>query len=374
MSNQTLRLNSGLPLKALLLGASVVAAFLSTSASAQTDGLPMQPSIISSMAAQSVMLSVARAGHRLVAVGERGFIIVSDDNGVSWSQVGSPVSVTLVKVRFIDDVEGWAVGHAGVVLHTRDGGLSWNKQLDGVQAAEIEFQEAKQATEGSDDAEKMQERLAQAQQLVDDGPDKPLLDTLFLDAKNGLVVGAYGLAFVTHDGGLSWQSIRSRIDNPNGLHLYSIERVGGDLFIAGEQGTLLRSSNEGKTFEPLTSPYEGTTFGLQATNSNFIVAFGLRGKAFESKDRGDTWQPLDTLQPVTLTSGLRLADGSVLLTDESGRVLRFADGNAKAAVLQIAQPSYFTGMAQAANGNLIISSARGMLSSAVAVVSPEHDQ
>jgi photosystem II stability/assembly factor-like uncharacterized protein len=374
MSNQTLRLNSGLPLKALLLGASVVAAFLSTSASAQTDGLPMQPSIISSMAAQSVMLSVARAGHRLVAVGERGFIIVSDDNGVSWSQVGSPVSVTLVKVRFIDDVEGWAVGHAGVVLHTRDGGLSWNKQLDGVQAAEIELQEAKQATEGSDDAEKMQERLAQAQQLVDDGPDKPLLDTLFLDAKNGLVVGAYGLAFVTHDGGLSWQSIRSRIDNPNGLHLYSIERVGGDLFIAGEQGTLLRSSDEGKTFEPLTSPYEGTTFGLQATNSNSIVAFGLRGKAFESKDRGDTWQPLDTLQPVTLTSGLRLADGSVLLTDESGRVLRFADGNAKAAVLQIAQPSYFTGMAQAANGNLIISSARGMLSSAVAVDLPEHDQ
>ena len=374
MINQTLRLNSGLPLKALLLGASVVAAFLSTSASAQTDGLPMQPSIISSMAAQSVMLSVARAGHRLVAVGERGFIIVSDDNGVSWSQVGSPVSVTLVKVRFIDDVEGWAVGHAGVVLHTRDGGLSWNKQLDGVQAAEIEFQEAKQATEGSDDAEKMQERLAQAQQLVDDGPDKPLLDTLFLDAKNGLVVGAYGLAFVTHDGGLSWQSIRSRIDNPNGLHLYSIERVGGDLFIAGEQGTLLRSSNEGKTFEPLTSPYEGTTFGLQATNSNSIVAFGLRGKAFESKDRGDTWQPLDTLQPVTLTSGLRLADGSVLLTDESGRVLRFVDGNTKAAVLQVAQPSYFTGMAQAANGNLIISSARGMLSSAVAVDLPEHDQ
>ncbi|WP_256580572.1 MULTISPECIES: YCF48-related protein [unclassified Pseudomonas] len=334
----------------------------------------MQPSIISSMAAQSVMLSVARAGHRLVAVGERGFIIVSNDNGTSWSQVGSPVSVTLVKVRFIDDAEGWAVGHAGVVLHTRDGGLSWDKQLDGVQAAGIELQEAKQATDGSEDGEKAQERLAQAQQLVDDGPDKPLLDLLFLDAKNGLVVGAYGLAFVTHDGGFTWQSIRSRIDNPNGLHLYSIARVGQDLFIAGEQGTLLRSRDEGKTFEQLASPYEGTTFGLQATNTGSVLAFGLRGKAFESKDHGDTWQPLDTLQPVTLTSGLRLADGSVLLTDESGRVLRFADGDTKAAILQITQPSYFTGMAQAENGNLIISSARGMLSSAVAVDSPEHDQ
>lgn len=374
MRDQSLRFIAGHSLRALLLGMSVVAAFLSTSASAQTDGLPEQPSIISSMAARSVMLSVARAGQRLVAVGERGFIIISDDNGASWSQVGSPVSVTLVKVRFIDDVEGWAVGHAGVVLHTPDGGLSWNKQLDGVQAAEIEFQEARQATEGSDEAEKIQERLAQAQQLVDEGPDKPLLDLLFLDAKNGWVVGAYGLAFATHDGGVSWQSIRPRIENPNGLHLYSIEQVRGDLFIAGEQGTLLRSSDEGKTFAPLTSPYEGTTFGLQATNNGSIVAFGLRGKAFESKDRGDTWQPLDTLQPVTLTSGLRLADGSVLLADESGRVLRFADGNTTAAVLQIAQPSYFTGMAQAANGNLIISSARGMLSSAIAVDLPERNQ
>jgi photosystem II stability/assembly factor-like uncharacterized protein len=365
MRTQTPRFITGHPFKALLLSASIVAALSSTAAAAQTDGLPVQPSITSAMAAQSVMLSVARAGHRLVAVGERGFIIVSDDNGDTWQQVSSPVSVTLVKVRFIDDVEGWAVGHAGIVLHTRDGGLNWSKQLDGVQAAEIELQEAKRAD--------VAEKTAQAQQLVDDGPDKPMLDLLFLDAKNGWVVGAYGLAFVTHDGGLSWQSIRSRIDNPSGLHLYAIELVGADLFIAGEQGTLLRSSDEGQTFEPLASPYEGTTFGLQATKSGSILAFGLRGKAFESRDRGETWQRLDTLQPVTLTSGLRLDDGSVLLADESGRVLRFADGDTKAAVLQITQPGYFTGMAQAANGDLIISSARGMLP-AVAVESSEHDQ
>jgi photosystem II stability/assembly factor-like uncharacterized protein len=360
-------------LKAFMLSVSIVTA-LTGSAAAQVDGLPVQPSITSAMATQSVMLSVARAGHRLVAVGERGFIIASDDNGVTWRQVSSPVSMTLVKIRFIDDLHGWAVGHAGVVLHSQDGGLSWVKQLDGVQAAEIELQQATRATQSSDDAAKAQERLAQAQQLVDEGPDKPLLDLLFLDAKNGLVVGAYGIAFVTHDGGLSWQSIRSRIDNPSGLHLYSIERVGADFFIGGEQGTLLKSSDEGQTFESLASPYEGTTFGLQATDSGSIVAFGLRGKAFESKDRGDTWRRLDTLQPVTLTSGLRLDDGSVVLADESGRVLRFKEGDTKASVLKITQPSYFTGMAQAANGALIISTARGMLSSAGAVESPEHDQ
>ena len=172
MRIQTPRLLHPHPFKAFLLSVSIITALTGSAAAAQTDGLPVQPSITSAMAAQSVMLSVARAGQRLVAVGERGFIIVSDDNGGTWKQVSSPISMTLVKVRFIDDREGWAVGHAGVVLHSQDGGLSWSKQLDGVQAAEIELQEAKRF----DNAEK----IAQAQQLVDDGPDKPLLDLLFL--------------------------------------------------------------------------------------------------------------------------------------------------------------------------------------------------
>lgn len=356
------------PIKAFIASLWMVTTFYGSVAVAQTTGLSQQPAIHSAMATQSVMLSVARAGQRLVAVGERGFIIVSDDNGATWRQVGSPVSVTLVKVRFIDDNQGWAVGHAGTVLHSQDGGSTWAKQLDGVQAAEIELEQARRDTD-----ERTPERLSQAQQLVDEGPDKPLLDLLFLDAQNGWVVGAYGLAFVTHDGGLSWQSIRAHVDNPDGLHLYGIARTGTDIFVAGEQGTLLRSSDTGQTFEALTPPFEGTIFGLAPAANHSILAFGLRGKAFESRDRGETWKHLDTLQPVTLTNGLRL-DDSVLLADESGRVLRFADGDTHAAVLKIPQPRYFTGMTQAANGDLIISSTRGMLSSAIKVESSEPPQ
>jgi photosystem II stability/assembly factor-like uncharacterized protein len=356
-------------LTAFIAGAWVATMLYGTSAVAQTSGLPEQPAIHSAMATQSVMLSVARAGQRLVAVGERGFILVSDDNGGHWKQVGSPVSMTLVKVRFIDANLGWAVGHAGAVLHSRDGGLTWEKQLDGVQAARIELDQT--SSETGDGAA---EHLEQARQLVEEGPDKPFLDVLFQDARHGWVVGAYGLAFVTHDGGASWQSIRSSLDNPSGLHLYSIEQAGADVFIAGEQGVLLRSSDKGQTFEPLTSPYEGTVFGLQASAKHSLLMFGLRGKAFESTDRGETWQRLDTLEPVTLTSGLRLEDGSVLLADESGRVLRFADGHDKAVTVPIPQPGYFTGMAQAANGELIISSSRGMLSSAIQVEPSEPRQ
>jgi photosystem II stability/assembly factor-like uncharacterized protein len=53
------------------------------------------PADITPRATHGVMLSLARAGDRLVAVGERGWIIVSDDNGNTWRQIPTSTSVTL---------------------------------------------------------------------------------------------------------------------------------------------------------------------------------------------------------------------------------------------------------------------------------------
>jgi len=43
-----------------------------------------QPALVSPKALGAVMLAVARAGDRLVAVGERGTILLSDDGGRHW--------------------------------------------------------------------------------------------------------------------------------------------------------------------------------------------------------------------------------------------------------------------------------------------------
>lgn len=344
---------------------------ISANVSAQEQRLLEQPAIISTMASHSVMLSVCRAGDRLVAVGERGFILLSEDNGSSWQQVASPVSVTLTKVRFVDSLQGWAVGHAGVVLHSGDGGLTWVKQFDGIQAAKTELQGAEQDA-AADASAANTEHVEQARQLLEDGPDKPFLDLLFSDPQHGLIVGAYGLAFSTQDGGASWQSIRSRIDNPSGMHLYSLQRVGGQLFLAGEQGTLLRSSDGGRHFNSLTSPYSGTHFGMSVGLNDSLVIFGLRGKAYRSVDLGQSWQALDTLQPVTLTASTRLEDGSVLLADESGRLLRFAARQTTASQLTVAEPVYSTGLAQAADGRVVVSSTRGMVTTAIDIEQPEQ--
>ena len=145
-----------------------------------------QPAVQGPQALRAVLLDVARAGARLVAVGERGVVLLSDDNGATWRQAAAvAVSASLTAVQFVDERNGWAVGHAGVVLRSEDGGEHWTLQLDGKRAAALELQ----AAEASAD----ERRLAAAQRLLADGADKPLLALSFADAQHGLVVGAYGL-------------------------------------------------------------------------------------------------------------------------------------------------------------------------------------
>ncbi|OEC34452.1 Uncharacterized protein SAMN05216600_11755 [Pseudomonas cuatrocienegasensis] len=272
-----------------------------------------QPALISAKAPRSVLLAITRAGERLVAVGERGIIVLSDDNGGSWRQAQVPVSVSLTAVQFVDAEQGWAVGHLGVVLRSQDGGQSWHKQLDGTQAAQLALASARA---GGDE-----KRLKDAEWLVADGPDKPFLDLYFSDRRNGYIVGAYGLILRTRDGGDSWQPWMAHLDNPQGLNLYAIRHLDGALLIAGERGLLLRSRDDGASFQALASPYEGSFFGLLTTRRGGVLAYGLRGNAWWSTDQGDSWQALPTGVESALSAGLELSDGRLLLASQSGELL-----------------------------------------------------
>lgn len=310
-----------------------------------------RPAATSVRASKSTLLAVTRAGDRLVAVGELGIILLSDDHGASWRQAKVPTSVALTTVRFLSGSEGWEVGHGGIVLHSSDGGETWRKQFDGKQAAAVELAAAR-AGEGGD------KRLRDAERLVAEGADKPFLDVQFVDQRRGFIVGAYGLIFATADGGKSWQSLKGRLDNPKGRHLYALDVAGSDIVIAGEQGALYRSPDGGETFFEVKTPYVGSYFG--ALRGNGLLVFGLRGNAYRSADDGASWQKVDLGLPVTVTAGARLADGSLALVDETGRLLQSRDGGQSFAATPVQQPSPFTGLVQAADGSFVFSGARGI--------------
>lgn len=303
-----------------------------------------QPALQSAKASRAVLLAVTRAGERLVAVGERGIILLSDDSGASWRQAQVPASVSLTSVQFVDAEQGWAVGHLGVVLHSADGGETWNKQLDGVQAAQLALASAEQG----DDAK----LLKAAEWLVADGPDKPFLDLYFSDRRHGYIVGAYGLILRTADGGASWQPWMRHVENPEGLNLYAIDSQGDELFIAGERGLLLRSSDGGQSFQALESPYAGSFFGLLTSHDGGLLAYGLRGNAWWSSDRGDSWRQLDTGVESALAAGLELNDGRLLLASQSGELLLSGDDGMHFQHQRTRDGATVAAIEQAADGSL----------------------
>ena len=87
-------------LVAALLGMQLLA----TAAAADRTGEHATPS---PRAARSLLLDVARAGDRIVAVGEWGYVVLSDDGGVTWRQAREvPTRVTLTGVYFVDARRG----------------------------------------------------------------------------------------------------------------------------------------------------------------------------------------------------------------------------------------------------------------------------
>lgn len=282
---------------------------------------------------RQVMQAAAQAGARIVAIGERGLVVLSDDEGQTWRQARQvPVSTTLTAMSFSNDKLGWAVGHGGVVLHTRDGGETWALQADGATLAKAALQAAEASVQQSPDSPTAQRALQDARVLLADGPDKPLLDVHFQDARHGWVVGAYNLFFETADGGVTWKGIGSRLDNPKALHLNAIRAQGDRVVIVGEQGRIYRSLDNGQSFQSLTSPYKGSWFTLALPGDGSVVAAGLRGNAFRSPDGGNTWLPIEGAPPVSFLSATALKDGSVLLANQGGQLFSVRQGSALSAV------------------------------------------
>jgi photosystem II stability/assembly factor-like uncharacterized protein len=309
-----------------------------------------RPALQSARATKMAILAVTRVGNRILAAGERGIILYSDNNGRSWRQAKTPTSVTLTSMRFATKQLGWAVGHMGVVLHTNDGGQTWVKQLDGIEAARLSLEAAQK--DGDERA------IRDAERLVEDGADKPFFDVYLVNDHTLYIIGAYNLILRSDSGGQTWTAWQDHVPNPRGLHLYSMRAIGDALFIAGEQGLMLRSDDGGEHFEPLESPYRGSWFGLLAGRDGELLAYGLRGNVYLTKDDGKTWQQSLTGTGASISAGTELTDGRIVLVSQAGEILISNDQGADFKRLQkTGQP--FAAVAQAPDG-LVIGGLRGV--------------
>ena len=276
------------PVRWTIFFAMVVAAFCPGSGIATAQDADVEHSIMAPLAPRSLMLDAVALDDHLVAVGERGHILISSDNGASWRQVDVPTRAMLTGVTFVSNDVGLAVGHDSVILRTTDGGATW-------------------------------ERVHWAPE-----DEAPFFDVWFADENNGVAIGAYGSHHRTTDGGLTWDF------EPIGdtdWHLHEIARADdGRLYMAAEAGTAYRSDDGGETWIELPSPYGGSFFGVLPLEDDVVLLFGLRGHLFRSEDAGESWLEIETGTVAMLTNGIRLDDGMIVITGLGGIVLVSSDG------------------------------------------------
>jgi hypothetical protein len=69
---------------------------------------------------------------------------------------------------------------------------------------------------------------------------------------------------------------------------------------------------------------------------------------------------VETPHPITLTAGAQLSDGSLVLLDESGHLLGSQDPRLGFTATTAGDPTYLTGLSELGDGQLVLSSARGL--------------
>jgi photosystem II stability/assembly factor-like uncharacterized protein len=344
---------------AFALGVALALSFAAPAAGAGFADVLDTPAQMSALASRSLLQSVTKAGERLVAVGQRGHVVISTDRGATWKQSPVPVSSDLTSVFFVDDKQGWAVGHDGVILHTGDGGDKWELQFSGVKTNDllVAAMERKLAAEpASEDAKKL---LEEAKRYKEQGADKPFLDVWFSDARSGYAVGAYNLIFKTADGGKTWESWFDRTENPKFFNLYAIRPAAGELFIAGEGGLVLKLDAAAQRFRAVATPYSGSFFGVADAGTTAIL-FGLRGNVYGSGDGGARWTKVDAGLPASVVASARTASGALLLADAGGRVSSSTDGGRTFAKVTLKQSMPITGLVDIGEGRIALVGPRGV--------------
>jgi photosystem II stability/assembly factor-like uncharacterized protein len=309
---------------------------------------------IAPLAPKSLLLDGVAVEGKLVAVGERGHILLSSDGGATWEQARVPTRATLTGAWFDDVDHGWAVGHDEVILRSTDGGRAW-------------------------------ERVHYAPENL-----WPLLDVWFSDARHGIAVGAYSRYLVTDDAGVTWRdrpfeprsasapgdasteesSAEAEAEAPTGeegdeawyeeedlgfdVHLNRIIPAGDRLYIPAEAGQVFRSDDRGETWLRLPSPYEGSFYGALPLDADTVLVFGLRGNLFRSEDAGLNWTPVDTGTEAMLTDGILTEDGTIVIVGLAGVVIVSRDGGRSFTLDQQADRKGFSRILPAQDGFVLL--------------------
>jgi photosystem II stability/assembly factor-like uncharacterized protein len=285
-------------------------------------------------APDGMILGATRAGKRMVTVGDRGVVLLSDDDGKTYRQAQAvPTRATLTAVWAVDDKTLWAVGHWGVIMKSTDGGEHWTLSRSDLKS------------------------------------DQPLFTVWFADAQHGVVAGLFSLLLVTDDAGQTWNKVKlPLVDKKAKTDLNLFQLFSGkdavnsrDLWLAAEQGMVYHSTDSGHTWDAIATGNKGTLWSGAVLNDGSLLVGGLQGKILKSVDHGKTWKQIASDLKSSVTGIVQLPKGTILVLALDGMTAVSDDGGEHFAVRNVADSRAFTAAVIDGRGVPVLFTDRGVM-------------
>lgn len=261
-----------------------------------------RPALQMPLSKEAVFLDLETHGNSVFAVGERGVILKSDDEGASWVQIASPIDVTLTGISFSSSKEGWIVGHESTILHSVDAGATWS--ISHYKPEEERFYMA----------------------------------VNFVSPLQGYVLGTDGELRVTEDGGKTWQLTILSVEEWYQNHLFALEQLDNTALVVAERGGIFYSKNGLADWRAVPSPYEGSFFGVNKVANKYLV-FGMSGRLYLINSSTLEWEKIDTATDQFLLGSVATNDnktvlvvgrgGAILVLNETGQLIKTIEDPAR---------------------------------------------
>ena len=276
-----------------------------------------------------------------------GKLFRTSDGGATWQRVGAGTITPMTRTSFISPKLGWAISEKNI-YSSEDGGARWTRQLRSEnRLTAIAFADEKnglavgeggtiyRTEEGGVPSEEKGQLCAgsiceddelSTWEPVESGTNSALTDITFLDSSHLWIAGENGLVLRSTDGGVTFETLDTEVD----ATLLSVSFTSADNgVVVGEGGTILVTANGGRSWQQSDGGTSSRLNAVDFASDAAVWAVGDGGTALQSLDGGVTWvsRKIDT----SLESALRAVsfDGTVgFVVGAKGTVLTTSDGGA----------------------------------------------
>jgi photosystem II stability/assembly factor-like uncharacterized protein len=194
------------------------------------------------------------------AVGEKKGVILSTDNGRTWTEATTGLTNTNVTALAVlsnrtGGTDLFAATNGGGLFRSSDNGTSWTES--------------------------------------DSGLGHPYIATLIVSGTNIFAGANYGGVFVSTNNGTNWSLVGSGLTNDH-ITALTVSEDGTSLFAGTDGGGVFLSTNNGAYWTSASSGLTNSHVRALVVSGKNIFAGTDGGGVFLSTDNGTTWNPVNT--------------------------------------------------------------------------------